>query len=302
MFSKDIKENKIEIWILFISAVLIVIFQLGLSYQILNPIIKIDDITDFNSKLSLALNLVPIVLSSYLCKRYWGKLVKDIENNNFDSIYPTLMVAQGTFYTFVGVSAILVAYKANGGSNEIPLLIGGLKLAFLTSVIGILFSIGAKSYIKEKMDIYVKNKEHIDEYNIYDVLKEISCTLKDIKEQSDRTNKDVKQNIENLAVKNEESLKECGKQIKLLLDDSFSKMADNVSKINDELNKTKTNMAQINLSSQNFRNKLSKAYIELGAHIDKLDEKYASHLNKLDERHTNYLNKLDEGYTSYSLC
>ena len=248
MFSiGGIKKNSGELATLLVSAIGIIAAQSYFS----------DNINIENSGVTISnlLNIVPILLSVGLCISYWKKLVKDIENNNFDSIYPTLMVAQGTFYTFVGVSAILVAYKANGGSNEIPLLIGGLKLAFLTSVIGILFSIGAKSYIKEKMDIYVKNKEHIDEYNIYDVLKEISCTLKDMKEQSDKTNKDVKQNIENLAVKNEESLKECGKQIKLLLDDSFSKMADNVSKINDELNKTKTNMAQINLSSQNFRNK-----------------------------------------------
>lgn len=124
--------------------------------------------------------VAPIGLSFYFCSRYWGYLEKDLKEQKFnDSIWPTLMVAQGTFYTFVGVSAILLIYTGNNNITElsrntdITQILQGLKLAFLTSVIGLLFSVAARFKILSAAKEYYALKEKrvpLDEYDFYRLL------------------------------------------------------------------------------------------------------------------------------------
>lgn len=143
-------------------------------------------------------SVAPIGLAFYFCNSFWKRLEDELNNKKFsDSIYPTLMVAQGTFYTFVGVSAILLTYT--GGQN-VDVILQGLKLAFLTSVVGLLYSIAARFKIKAAVDKHyteVKNNEvklatlkkinsteegikvpeYLDERDFYVVLKNIDRSL-----------------------------------------------------------------------------------------------------------------------------
>ena len=56
-------------------------------------------------------NVLPILASGVLCRYYWREMDRDIQRKQLgDSIYPSLMVAQGTFYTFVGISIVLFTF------------------------------------------------------------------------------------------------------------------------------------------------------------------------------------------------
>ncbi len=134
------------------------------------------------------IGIVPIGFSIYLCRNYWESMEKDVQDNgNYTSIYPTLMVAQGTFYTFVGVAAILFSYDA-GQENAVTMLLSGLKLAFITSIIGLAYSIAAKNYLKKEADTFFQEKRKkvdasssLDEIDFYQTLSDIKSKITNIK-------------------------------------------------------------------------------------------------------------------------
>lgn len=123
--------------------------------------------------------IMPIWYSFKFCNRYWGYLNEELRQKKFEgSIYPTLMVAQGTFYTFVGVSAILLIYT---GNKDVSQILQGLKLAFLTSVIGLLYSIAARFKIKASTKEYYAMRSPrmpLDEYDFYVLIKSIHDSLR----------------------------------------------------------------------------------------------------------------------------
>ena len=96
-------------------------------------------------------NLLPIAASGYLCWHYCQDMKRDIKRKQLgDSIYPSLMVAQGTYYTFVGISIVLYTFDGSDVTN----IISGTKLAFCTSVVGLLASVAAKIYLKRATEEY----------------------------------------------------------------------------------------------------------------------------------------------------
>lgn len=106
---------------------------------------------------NLGVSLGAIVCSFYMCRKYWKKMKEDVEEKREyeNSIYPTLMVTQGTFYTFVGVAAILFAY--DGSSQNVSVVLSGLKLAFITSIIGMAYSVADKNYLKQQTEAVIKS-------------------------------------------------------------------------------------------------------------------------------------------------
>lgn len=149
---------------------------------------------------SFILSVAPIALSLVFCNKFWEKMEIDIENKIFSSsIYPTLMVAQGTFYTFVGVASILLTYGISEGGDT-SMLLSGLKLAFFTSVIGLLYSIAAKMYIKQKENEYKeKNKLRVlDENDFYNLIRELKTTQNNIYSVLYQINSSQKENNQTL--------------------------------------------------------------------------------------------------------
>lgn len=96
-----------------------------------------------------------------VCALFWRKMEKKIREYKFeDNFYPTMMVAQGTYYTFIGISAILITFGTNNNGNqfvEVKELLAGLRLAFITSAIGLISSIAAKMYMKKKATEYLES-------------------------------------------------------------------------------------------------------------------------------------------------
>lgn len=135
--------------------------------------------------IKLGIGIAPIGFSIHQCRKYWKLMEEDVKKKNYDSIYPTLMVAQGTFYTFVGVAAILFSYDA-GQENAITMLLSGLKLAFITSIIGLAYSIAAKNYLKKEEDKFFQQKKEdtkvpssLDEIDFYKKLSDIKSGITD---------------------------------------------------------------------------------------------------------------------------
>lgn len=298
---EKLSSNGCTISILFFTSIILLIAQLSFSYYV-------PDDSAWKKSFSVGLNVIPIILSIILCQIYWGKLKEDIANKIFDSIYPTLMVAQGTFYTFVGVSAILLSYKASGSSTGVTMLIGGLKLAFLTSVVGILYSIAAKIYIKEKMD---SNKSHIsnpvyhDEEDFYRLFVSMSKTLSEIKEQSAKTedrvqaviNKTSENNMQlsqyamnALITQSEKSLNLITNKMMNVIDNSLNKIDDRIEHITNEFDKTIHLIGEMNLNinqtSANMQqmNKVSSEYLKiLISNKNTILSQYQASIKMLDE-------------------
>lgn len=114
-----------------------------------------DDLREGFKDASFWFTIGTIIFSLIVCGLYWVKMKRNIDKNKFDdNFYPTLMVAQGTYYTFIGISAVLItcgsATVANHSVIDVKELLAGLRLAFLTSVIGLISSIGAKIYMKKR--------------------------------------------------------------------------------------------------------------------------------------------------------
>lgn len=193
--SHDTVKNT-DIGLFYYSCVCIFLVQIIVSYYWPSGIflLSAQNIGFIKNGLRIIISIAPIGLSFYFCNKFWNKLEEELKQNKFsDSIYPTLMVAQGTFYTFVGVSAILLTYT--GGKN-VDVILQGLKLAFLTSVVGLLYSIAARFKIKYAVDKHyneVKDKDisarvnsnesgiavpdYLDERDFYVVLKNIDKSL-----------------------------------------------------------------------------------------------------------------------------
>ena len=163
----------------FLAATTAIMFfvQLLVSYKSNNiTIINEADLKIAQDTWKFIIGLIPIVFSVALCQHFWRKLQEQLDKGEFNnSIYPTLMVAQGTFYTFLGVSVILFTYDT--AHSDVNALLAGLKMAFLTSVIGLLFSIAAKLHINCSQKEWVKNNPNLElnrptvtEEDIYNLL------------------------------------------------------------------------------------------------------------------------------------
>ncbi|GEM_PF-6535690 len=170
------KEDDNSVTIFFFSCLILFTAQIIIGYywpnfRILGITITSATWGGIKHILRILVAVAPVGLSYYLCSRYWGYLEKDLAEQKFnDSIWPTLMVAQGTFYTFVGVSAILLIYT---GNKDITQILQGLKLAFLTSVMGLLFSIAARfKMMAAAKEFYTTEEKRVplDEYDFYRLL------------------------------------------------------------------------------------------------------------------------------------
>lgn len=298
------------------SAILVFLIQMISTFNWINLSPQINNlIKNLKNIFSIASNIIPIVCSLWMCNNYWKAMERDVKAGKVgDSIYPTQMVAQGTFYTFVGVSAILMGYNADG--SDIDLLISGLKLAFITSVIGLIYSVAAKNYLKRKTEewenSHLSNPQYLTDVNFFNVLIDISNTLKNgfetiIKNQTQQKNI-LKDFCESMESDNDKIIKNQADQTKnlsIFLNDSISKnndiLKDSLCSVNNmmisNLNKTfeiiknnvdsaSVSMAKISETSE----KINKDLININRNINNTKDKMADY----DEIYEQYITKIKE--------
>lgn len=268
----------------------------------------------FKNLCNLGVSLGAIVCSFYMCCKYWKKMKEDVEEKREyeNSIYPTLMVTQGTFYTFVGVAAILFAY--DGSSQNVSVVLSGLKLAFITSIIGMAYSVATKNYLKQQTeaviksdkeakskmptvlsdaDFYKVNSETTDYLaRIYNLQKgpEVTDYLAKIynlqKGQEDRINSQVDKLNQLLENHIKESNGELTKNFKIIsnamilsVEDTFSKIQSENHEINASLKNTNGLLQDINTSLDQVKTKS----MDLQTVFSSLESAYSSIKDQLSQ-------------------
>ncbi len=101
--------------------------------------------------------------------------INDIFLDSIPGIFTTL----GILGTFVGIFIALMNFDVNNITTSIPYLLGGLKTAFLTSILGIIFSLISSRFI-ENIQHTRKNQLYVDDE--LSVLKELLKLFADFKE------------------------------------------------------------------------------------------------------------------------
>lgn len=252
----------------------------------------------FKNLFNLGVSLGAIVCSFYMCCKYWKKMKEDVEEKREyeNSIYPTLMVTQGTFYTFVGVAAILFAY--DGSSQNVSVVLSGLKLAFITSIIGMAYSVAAKNYLKQQTEAVIKSDKEakskmptvLSDADFYKVNSEATDYLAKIynlqKGQEDRINSQVDKLNQLLENHIKESNGELTKNFKSIsnamiqsVEDTFSKIQSENHEINASLKNTNGLLQDINTSLDQVKTKS----MDLQTVFSSLESAYSSIKDQLSQ-------------------
>ena len=245
---------------------------------------------------SVVFNMTPIISSGLLCMFLWIGLISDINNKIFDSIYPTLMVAQGTFYTFLGVCFVLFNYSSLNETNNILALLGGLKLAFVSSVIGLFFSIIAKMYIRNKLTIHKAQSIHnvyYDENDIYNVLSTIAEKLQANNQLASKQNELLlKQNNEichAITKSNEQAtinlnklLTEFDRSLTRHIKITFNNIEKNTETLNNNLEETKNRLLIINNTLNNINHAMNNTTKNMIENITLLNKQTENTINNFN--------------------
>ena len=75
-----------------------------------------------------------------------------IEKRRLINQFPSLISTLGVLFTFIGITVGLVGFDTSDLDTSIPLLLDGLKTAFVTSIMGMLGSMILSNIINSKFD------------------------------------------------------------------------------------------------------------------------------------------------------
>ena len=126
-----------------------------------------------------------------------------IKRNKPSSYIQSVSTTLGVLGTFVGILLGLVDFDENNLTDSVPELIGGLKTAFVTSIVGMIVALLIKFFYKEEIDT--------TELTEKDVLTDILAELKVIHTDSERLSAEVQ-------------------SVKYSVDDGFTRFAEEMAK------------------------------------------------------------------------
>lgn len=147
-----------------------------------------NDITTFFSGIICVVFLFAIVnrLIPQLKIRLLGEL---------DRIGPSILTILGVLGTFVGILIGLLDFDVESLENSVPQLLDGLKIAFTTSVVGILFSILLRLFQALKPVPENRNKLEITPTEIYETLNSMEKSIKETSEHELQALVDLRNSI-----------------------------------------------------------------------------------------------------------
>lgn len=303
LYKKCIKNiiDFAEVKFLAVTTLIMFLVQLFTSYTFNNiRLISAADLKIAQNVWKFIIGLIPIVFSIALCQHFWRKLQEQLDKGEFsNSIYPTLMVAQGTFYTFLGVSVILFTYDSS--RPDVNSLLAGLKMAFLTSVIGLLFSIAAKLHINSSQKEWIKNNPKLelnrptvteeDIYNVFitqnDIINIIKKDIASIKRHSENQanvmgefveaiNKAVTEHMQNTYEFQkqcmEENLKEVSESMIKNINTVFSNMTSSIDTVKNTCIQINENLTGFNSNIESSFDTFAKKLQTTDVELDKINE------------------------------
>ena len=89
----------------------------------------------------LQIVLIFVLIQFVVFGRAWRNLSKQVSWHVYTNAWASILTVIGIFGTFLGIFIGLLAFDIENIEGSIPGLLGGLKLAFLTSLVGILSAI-----------------------------------------------------------------------------------------------------------------------------------------------------------------
>jgi len=161
---------------------------------------------------------------------------------------PNLLASLGILGTFTGIVIGLLDFNVKDIDGSIELLLNGLKVAFITSLAGILFSIILKSIISIKKD-KIENKEDMGISDLYNIMNSQNDNL--IKLQKTLSNDDDSSLVG---------------QIKLMRSD----LTDNHKVLHKTIEQFSEPITKINTNLSNIENKISNQQESFLKFSDKL--------------------------------
>lgn len=172
---------------------------------------------------------------------YVYKAKEDYKSLNiyiFDSI-PTVFTTLGVLGTFIGIAAALWNFDVDNITGSIPTLLAGLKVAFLTSIIGIVFALIFSKFVSIYTAAY-ENTSTKEETEL--------SALNKILELQDSQNKNLKNGFDKLT--------------KALVGDDDSSLATNLIKLRVSF---KDEISNLNSSVNNQNENIIKVHRALGS-------------------------------------
>lgn len=187
---------------------------------------------------------------------YWKKQNR---HNTFTSYAPTLLTSLGILGTFAGIIIGLLDFDTKNIQESIGPLLDGLKTAFITSLVGMLFSIVFKGIVSSgflsKNTVQNERQDGIDASDIYEVMESQLATTKEL-------NKAIGDGSESSLIG----------QIKLLRSDAGdaqNKTANSLNTLNETLSAIHS---KVNLQTENFTEFENRLWIKLQDFADMMSK------------------------------
>ena len=120
--------------------------------------------------------MIAVLLNIVICATIVGVAIWVVIKKKPSSLGQSLASTLGVLGTFAGIFVGLVDFNVSDIQGSVPILLEGLKTAFLTSIFGMVFSLGLKVF-------YRYEEEPIEETglsNVQDLLNAISYGVKDL--------------------------------------------------------------------------------------------------------------------------
>lgn len=311
---KDSNVNwKWSFWYLVGTTIVFIVLQMAKSSM---QAAGDGDAEGLASVIGLLTDVLPIAASGILCRYYWQEMEKDIQRKQLgDSIYPSLMVAQGTFYTFVGISIVLFTFDGNDVAN----IISGTKLAFFTSVIGLLSSLVAKIYLKRITEEYgVSSSEeyqYYDEADFFNMMKTIDASInrqnniieRSLNKRLDIVTKGLTKMVEDVTAEQLKKTQECYSSMQKASDKINNDLVANVNKylssIDNSVNSIQSFSTDFNAQLRDMRKGFTKLNEALGK-VSKQSENFTTQIStnfaQLDNTLVSFLGNTSDKFENLS--
>ena len=125
------------------------------------------------SEISMPLLIIALLIISFTLLMS----IRGIKNQSFLSKdASTILTTIGIFFTFVGISIALFHFDTSNVLESIPKLLGGLKLAFVSSVAGLAASLIFKIY-KSRLQVPSEYKDDVGIEDIHQLLEKINDSV-----------------------------------------------------------------------------------------------------------------------------
>ena len=128
---------------------------------------------NFDGHIAMGVSLIFIFFLGFL-----AHLIKTKHLHRFST---SLLITTGIFFTFLGISFGLANFDVNDIDKSLPMLINGIKTAFLVSVFGVAGAIVLK-LLSIVFELKVKNSQTLaDEYSIADIITSQNQMINELK-------------------------------------------------------------------------------------------------------------------------